>query len=191
MNLASTLSIYGGGPGSGCEGPNCGRPKTKLQEMLEQIRDQHIWDEKNLWVKLAKYGHPGNTEPFTAEEKKELVPIRKSGRQCNLGECYMNAQRIAVDYLDNPKVQYVEGLVSVHGVPLDHAWIEYNGKVFDPTLYDKQGNSKQSIEHEYFGVTIPKDEIMSHQLKTKVYSPLSSDWRDPEMMDKIWKSQSK
>lgn len=30
MNLADTLSIYGGGPGSGCQGPNCGRPATAV-----------------------------------------------------------------------------------------------------------------------------------------------------------------
>ena len=28
MNLAATLSMYAGGPGSGCQGPNCGRPRT-------------------------------------------------------------------------------------------------------------------------------------------------------------------
>lgn len=28
MNLSATIAIYGGGPGSGCTGPNCGRPKT-------------------------------------------------------------------------------------------------------------------------------------------------------------------
>jgi hypothetical protein len=26
MNMAATIRLYGGGPGSGCEGPNCGRP---------------------------------------------------------------------------------------------------------------------------------------------------------------------
>lgn len=28
MNLATTISIHGGGPGSGCQGPNCGRKPT-------------------------------------------------------------------------------------------------------------------------------------------------------------------
>src|SRR6185369_843496 len=27
MNLGAALEIYGGGPGSGCHGPNCGRPE--------------------------------------------------------------------------------------------------------------------------------------------------------------------
>jgi len=27
MNLASASELCGGGPGSGCHGPNCGRPR--------------------------------------------------------------------------------------------------------------------------------------------------------------------
>ncbi len=29
MNLSSTIGLYGGGPGSGCQGDNCGRPSIK------------------------------------------------------------------------------------------------------------------------------------------------------------------
>lgn len=28
MNLQSTIELFAGGPGSGCKGPNCGRPST-------------------------------------------------------------------------------------------------------------------------------------------------------------------
>lgn len=31
MNLAAAISLYGGGPGSGCHGPNCGRPAGPFQ----------------------------------------------------------------------------------------------------------------------------------------------------------------
>lgn len=31
MNLSMTIAIYGGGPGSGGKGSNCGRKKVKLQ----------------------------------------------------------------------------------------------------------------------------------------------------------------
>jgi hypothetical protein len=33
MNLEVTLSVYGGGPGSGCVGPNCGRPKINFSQV--------------------------------------------------------------------------------------------------------------------------------------------------------------
>jgi hypothetical protein len=31
LNLAVTISLYGGGPGSGCVGPNCGRPVSYVK----------------------------------------------------------------------------------------------------------------------------------------------------------------
>lgn len=36
MNLAATLLLYAGGPGSGCTGPNCGRPAvvTNTREFI-------------------------------------------------------------------------------------------------------------------------------------------------------------
>ncbi|SRR6266566_653914 len=186
MNLSSTISIYGGGPGSGCHGESCGRPKSKLQEMLEHIRDSHVWGNQHVWLKLADYGHPGNVEPFTKEELEDLKRMKSSFPKCKLGFCYMNAQRMAMAGLANPKVQYVEGLVSVHGVPIDHAWIEYNGKIFDPTLMDASGKVKDKQEHEWFGVTVPKNEIMKHQLATKVYSPLTQSYKNETLQKKIW-----
>lgn len=32
MNLQSTIEVYGGGPGSGCQGQNCGRLRSKTEE---------------------------------------------------------------------------------------------------------------------------------------------------------------
>jgi len=34
MNLATTIELYAGGEGSGCQGPNCGRPKTRIPVQL-------------------------------------------------------------------------------------------------------------------------------------------------------------
>ena len=45
MNLATTVSIYAGGPGSGCHGENCGRPKgVKVQLALRN--GKYEWDGK-------------------------------------------------------------------------------------------------------------------------------------------------
>src|SRR5208283_337773 len=38
MNLEATLSIYGGGQGSGCQGPNCGRPSEQSHGALKMPR---------------------------------------------------------------------------------------------------------------------------------------------------------
>jgi hypothetical protein len=38
MNLLDTLEVYAGGPGSGCQGPNCGRPGHKE---WRELMDEH------------------------------------------------------------------------------------------------------------------------------------------------------
>ncbi len=38
MNLSTTIEIYAGGPGSGCKGPNCGRPKEQSHGALTMPR---------------------------------------------------------------------------------------------------------------------------------------------------------
>lgn len=50
MNLSSTISVYGGGPGSGCVGPNCGRPRE--QELLDKAL-AHIPAEHAEGIKVS------------------------------------------------------------------------------------------------------------------------------------------
>ncbi len=37
MNLQATVAIFAGGPGSGCQGPSCGRPETGRAKDLSQL----------------------------------------------------------------------------------------------------------------------------------------------------------
>jgi hypothetical protein len=70
-------------------------------------------------------------------------------------------------------------------VPIDHAWLEYSGKVWDPTLVNKRWKLRVGKEQgEYVGVIIPKELIPKHQLKTRHYCPVS--W-EPEYEKLIWK----
>lgn len=79
--------------------------------------------------------------------------------------CYMNAGRIA---LSNSKRTYVEGYITVHGVPLQHAWtVDSKGKVHDSTLtHDKNVGG-------YFGVPFTTDYVAKTALKTKVWGVIS------------------
>ena len=46
--------------------------------------------------------------------------------------CFKNA---ANDALTHPDRTYVEGYITVHGVPLEHAWtVDQSGQVYDPTI---------------------------------------------------------
>ncbi len=50
MNLATTIWLYAGGPGSGCAGPNCGRPSTGVvrntREFIEPPPNTMSRDQK-------------------------------------------------------------------------------------------------------------------------------------------------
>lgn len=194
MRLREILKMYAGGEGSGCQGPNCGRPRSGLGQLLDQV-SEHFKGQAGLWQNLAKYGKEGNVGSFSGEELKDLRNIQKrSGlRSCKLGYCYQNAQTLAM--AGGPNLKLMEGLASVHGVPIAHSWLEYNGKVYDPTMAvykpgkapdyaHKHGKGKVMPTPDYIGVEIPKDQVYRHQLKTKTYSPLTEDW---DLKDVIWK----
>ena len=54
-----------------------------------------------------------------------------------LGQCYKNAFNTLP--LVNPGALYVQGLATSHKlsfIPLDHGWVEVNGKIVDPTWVD-------------------------------------------------------
>jgi hypothetical protein len=196
MLQTAAIHIFSEGTSEGAEkgwdtrgrGRKKEEPKSNLHQMLDQVSEQ-FGEHSGIWGKLAKYGRESKPGEFTDEEKKELKGLVRSAGKCKLGYCYMNAQQIAVDAVNNPKVKYMEGLVTVHGVPIDHAWIEFNGKTFDPTIADENWKMKQGSvpRGEYFGIEVPKEEIAKNWLRAKTYSPLSHSVDNEALMKKIWK----
>jgi hypothetical protein len=82
--------------------------------------------------------------------------------------CYMNATHLAINtQLDDNALTYVEGSISVCGIPIDHAWcINADGIVIDPTLKpDKE-------VRDYFGVPFQTDYVRKAILRNKVYGLL-------------------
>lgn len=66
------------------------------------------------------------------------------GKRGEPKNCYGNSTMLAAM---NPDLTYVEGKVTIHGVPLDHAWcVNEKGRVVDPTIINK------GQVGEYFGV---------------------------------------
>ena len=60
MNLATTISIMAGGPGSGCNGPNCGRPLTAaLKRWSAESSDKFNQERKRIDSAITKgKSHP-------------------------------------------------------------------------------------------------------------------------------------
>lgn len=56
MNICATITLHAGGPGSGCKGPNCGRPRTNVfyhgtvEENVHSILNNGLIDKDNVGV---------------------------------------------------------------------------------------------------------------------------------------------
>ncbi len=85
-----------------------------------------------------------------------------NGRRGTPKQCYKNAANLAIS--DPDKYTYVEGFVTVHGVPIEHAWVVDNGgNVVDPTIPDSRGIGG------YFGTPFRIDYLQKTLVKNKVY----------------------
>ena len=142
----------------------------RLTEHLKEVNER-FKGKFGTWGYIYQKGHAGVVAPFSLEERKILRGVTR-GFHAKVGYCYYNAQTLAVRSDD---LKYVEGLMTLHGVPIDHAWLEYNGKVFDPTLYDmKSFKHKQARgDDEYYGMCIPTEMILKNQMQMLSYSPLT------------------
>jgi hypothetical protein len=89
-------------------------------------------------------------------------------------ECYKNTFDAVIN---NPErdLTYVEGYVSVHGVPVHHAWAATkDGKVRDYTI--KSNDDKAILG--YYGVPIKDKFVMQSALETKLYGvTIGSNWQ--------------
>lgn len=79
MNLATAIEIFGGGPGSGCQGPNCGRHK-EYGQFTGGFRAKpglYMWRGKNTSVVHRHLGPSKGSEVLEYDAKKGLTSRRK------------------------------------------------------------------------------------------------------------------
>ena len=89
-----------------------------------------------------------------------------AGPRAERKQCYANATHLA---LYNNDLTYVEGYVSIHGVPIEHAWcVDADGVVVDPTIEDVG----QVLA--YFGVPFKTEYVKRAIIMNDVYGLL--DW---------------
>lgn len=74
MDIATTISIYAGGPGSGCQGANCGRPITgkSFKMMRRRLKQQGLKLKKNLspWDIVKTFDTWKRSEKLRQQAKK-------------------------------------------------------------------------------------------------------------------------
>lgn len=89
--------------------------------------------------------------------------------------CYMNTFNAVLNH-DERDLTYVEGYMSVHGVPIHHAFaVTKDGKVRDYTIKDKDKDKVQG----YFGVPLRNNFVSLSALKTKYYGVTThNNWKN-------------
>lgn len=102
-------------------------------------------NESAIKFRLEFFAKHSPIDKFILENGQafNIHPDTYKGRRMKQGMCFRNATLRALKY---PNLRYVEGLATVHGVPLQHAWnVRDDGVLIDPTW--------QNIgKNEYFGV---------------------------------------
>lgn len=100
-----------------------------MQNLMPEGPQKDFWKWKLKNAKLL-------THVKTDDIRKEYPEIDKylsshEGRKdIRMKECYRNAGNLAITV---PGVDYVEGEISYHGIPIEHAWNKIDGKYFDIT----------------------------------------------------------
>lgn len=91
---------------------------------------------------------------YTSTKLKTSVPFSTPH------ECYKNALELL--YVSD-EYTYVEGYLSVCGVPIQHAWCVKDGLVVDPTI------PNPDKDWEYMGVSFDKQFVIKTVMKRKRY----------------------
>jgi uncharacterized protein len=149
----------GSGGGGSAEPQRTSIPSAETQKRAGADIKSYL----NLVSELSRNNRFVGSLPLTESGSQFLVDEKTyAGPHGKPHQCYKNAADAA---MTNPgKYTYVEGLVTVHGVPIEHAWVvDRQGRVVDPTIKDPTGISA------YYGVPIKHEYLLKTLLKNKVY----------------------
>lgn len=155
--------------------------KGKLAEMDKRAGAEN-WSplRHDLELRRAMWGgRDGGMIDFMLTHGRDyrMGPDSFAGPRDEVHMCFMNATWRAINY---PTLTYVEGYVSTHGVPIEHAWcVDANGVVVDPTL---EPNTDGRILG-YFGVPFETEYLRKATFKNKVYGLLG--WKSRKTLPKL------
>ena len=106
---------------------------SKCTEYATLISELYSGWKKRYWQEVAKNGKVVPVVPIQEAIGDHAVEDIKRFSMPRPKECFRNAFNITIDF---PDFIYVEGIVSVCGMVIDHAWNRTkDGKYFDAT-YD-------------------------------------------------------
>ena len=132
------------------------------------------WEPKQAaWFKKkAKDAHLIEMSSMFDKFSKEEISQMKKSIRFKRNECYRNVSLFAQNLMARKeKVEYVEGLVSVCGCPLEHAWVKIGNQYFDPTLELLLKDNVKEKEYVALGSWEMSD-VWEVQLKTGYYGEI-------------------
>jgi hypothetical protein len=99
----------------------------QVAEMFKGQRQGDFWQWKVAHAKVLNHVH---TDDIRKQYPQINEYLRNSRHRPVQKECYKNAGQLAMNC---EGVDYVEGEISYHGIPIEHAWNKIDGKYFDIT----------------------------------------------------------
>lgn len=165
--------LYAGGPGSGCQGPNCGRPATGREERRAGLKKE--LEQTRLRLKI-KRGQPG----YVKKHNRENLKVVKKGLQVKLRY--------------DRKEKKAPGLVRRGGklaIPVKPVWKGSVKKQFTTPEGHKITILKQPKEYEKSGMTwINKPSSFKGQFHTDKGDFIQRSMENPKERNSFWIHQA-
>ena len=159
--------------------------KKYLEENLEMVNGInsnipegfYYSSQYDFILKHGKFYEPQELKSHEALIIKKA--LKRIGFIPEKKKCFYNAQMLALT--DNSgQIKYCEGY-ALSIIPLNHAWIEINGKVVDVT-WEKDGGGHIlgtfPDTKSYFGFNMSNSDIRKKQLKTGIACSFLDDYND-------------
>ena len=115
---------------------------SELQQHLKTLTDMTSGKQKDYYEWQHKNSKSVEISAIDSFPKytKELLHNQES----QIKQCYRNAALVAISV---PEAKYVEGYVSLHGIPIEHAWNKIGDKYVDITAEKALGGKADFKEY--------------------------------------------
>lgn len=145
---------------------------SKAKTPTEWLLEAHVRISpeigKAAWQRAIELLTTVEIQPSKSIEGVNLKQIKAKAK-----ECYLNALGVC---MRNHDVEYVEGYLEVHGIPLDHAWNRYKGQDFDLTQ-EALGKEDQKVECPHRAIMVLSNrEAMKFALAIGMSGPYLYPW---------------
>lgn len=125
------------------------RVESEIINYYKQIADMMSGKQKDFWewkLKNAQLLTYVKTDDIRKQYPQIDEYLKNNPHNVNQKECFKNAGQLCIEV---EGVDYVEGEILYHGIPLEHAWNKIDGKYFDITkdiLFPKNSDYSEYVK---------------------------------------------